>query len=311
MNSYPHISVLLEETIAAFSGLNLSYFIDGTLGAGGHSEAILKHHPEIEKMIGIDQDLSALEIAKKRLDSWQNKIEFVHSNFSDFDRFLNVFEGKKPQGILVDIGVSSMQLDTPERGFSFNTDGPLDMRMNKEQLLTAETIINEWPEESLAEIFRDYGEEKHWRLAARAVVKERKKARIQTTTQFVSALRPYLERGAKKGLHPLTLVFQGLRIAVNEELSVLRIFLDKAIDSLEKGGRLAVISFHSLEDRIVKNAMRFAASDKWETSGIGGLFRDKEPVVSMITKKPIEASDKEVQNNPRSRSAKLRVVEKR
>ena len=310
MNQLPHIPVLLNEVLEVFSETSLPYFIDGTLGAGGHAKALLENHPEIQCYFGIDQDLNALAIAKERLADWPEKVVFQHGNFAQFDQYFSAFTTVAPQGILVDLGVSSMQLDRAERGFSFMRDGPLDMRMNQTDSLTAEEIINEWPEERLGEIFRDFGEEKHWRLAARTVASERKKAPIRTTNELVAVLKPVLEWRSKKGIHPLTLVFQGLRIAVNRELDVLELFLTKAIERLPSKGRLAVISFHSLEDRIVKNAMRLAASDKWDTSGLGGLFRDKDPIVKLITRKPLEASEEECRLNGRSRSAKLRVIEK-
>lgn len=189
-------------------------------------------------------------------------------------------------------------------------EGPLDMRMNPLEGITAADIVNTWPEADLGKIFREYGEEKQWRAAARAIVKTRATHPFVTTQDLKNVLYPVLARFSKKGIHPLTLIFQALRICVNKELEVLETFLPKAIDSLTEGGRLAVISFHSLEDRIVKGHMRLAASDKWETSGLGGLFRDKEPTIKLMTKKPIESTDQEIHLNPRSRSAKLRVAEK-
>jgi 16S rRNA (cytosine1402-N4)-methyltransferase len=310
MNPSPHYSVLLAEVIEAFAPLSLKVVVDGTLGAGGHAQALLEHHPEIEYYVGIDQDPHALALAAERLKPWQEKLYLKHGNFAQFDEFLTELSLSSAQAILVDLGVSSMQLDQAERGFSFMQDGPLDMRMNPLAELTAAEIVNTWSEQELGRIFREYGEEKQWRAAARAIVKARQSQPFVTTKDLKSVLSPVLFRFSKKGINPLTLVFQGLRICVNRELEVLESFLPKAIDSLAPGGRLVVISFHSLEDRIVKTEMRLAASDKWETSGLSGLFRDKKPTVKLVTKKPIESSIEEVQSNPRSRSAKLRVVEK-
>lgn len=306
-----HVSVLKQEVVEAFEGCPLAVFVDGTLGAGGHAEAILQAHPEIKLYLGIDQDPSALEIAAKRLEPWKDKLVLKHGNFSQFDQFLHELGHPFAQGILVDLGVSSMQIDQAERGFSFSREGPLDMRMNPKQSLTAAEVVNHWSEQELGRIFRDYGEEKKWRIAAQVIVKARKERYIQTTADLAAVLRAVLPWNPKKGINPLTLIFQAIRIAVNQELDVLEILLAKAIKALSRGGRLAIISFHSLEDRRVKQETQLAASDKWETSGIGGLFRDKIPEVDLLTRKPIVPTEEEIRLNPRSRSAKLRVVQKR
>ncbi len=311
MDSFPHHPVLLNEIIHAFDSLALHVVIDGTVGAGGHAEALLQHHPEIRYYIGIDQDPEALALAAERLKPWTSKIVFKHGNFAQFDDFIRELSLPAPNGILVDLGVSSMQLDQAQRGFSFMQEGPLDMRMNPHLSLTAADVVNSWSEKELGRIFREYGEEKQWRAAARTIVQARQSRPFLKTSDLKAVLLPVLARYAKKSIHPLTLVFQALRICVNRELEVLETFLPKALDLLAPKGRLAVISFHSLEDRIVKTHMRLAASDKWETSGLGGgLFQDKEPTVKLITKKPIEANKEEIFLNPRSRSAKLRVIEK-
>lgn len=310
MHASPHYSVLLAEVIQNFEPLALHVVVDGTLGAGGHAQAILERHPEIQYYIGIDQDPHALTLAEARLKPWSSKLFLKHGNFAQFDQFLQELSLSAANAILVDLGVSSMQLDQAMRGFSFMQEGPLDMRMNPLSGETAADIVNTWSEQELGRIFREYGEEKQWRAAARAIVRARCSQPFITTKDLKALLTPILARFAKKGIHPVTLVFQALRICVNRELEVLETFLPKAMDYLSPGGRLAVISFHSLEDRIVKTHMRLAASDKWETTGLSGLFRDKEPTVKLITKKPIEPSEEEVQQNPRSRSAKLRVIEK-
>lgn len=303
MHSYPHTSVLLNECLSAFSGKPIQIFVDGTLGAGGHSEAILSSHPEIVHFIGIDQDQEALEIAKKRLGE---KGTFIHGNFADLLIYLKNLQIEAVDGILVDLGVSSMQLDRSERGFSFMRDGPLDMRMDQQGDLTAADIVNHWGEKALADLIYRYGEEKQSRRIARAICAGRP---FHTTLELAACIEKNIKR-TNWDIHPATKTFQALRIAVNEELARLEQFLTAALHALKKGGRLAVITFHSLEDRMVKQRFVYEASDKESTSGIGGLFAFKEPRVNILTKKPIEATEEEIKLNPRSRSAKLRIIEK-
>lgn len=306
----PHQSVLLQEVIQSFDTIHpLHYFVDGTLGAGGHSAAILEAHKELTTLIGIDQDPTALELASQRLKPWRDKVNLMRGNFASLIELVSSLDLKKIDGMLLDIGVSSMQFDQAERGFSFTYNGPLDMRMNPEQSLTAAEVVNTYSEADIGRIFRDYGEEKQWRNAARTIIAARTNKPILTTFDLVEVLRPIFS-WKKKGINPLTLIFQGLRIYVNRELEVLEQVIPEAIELLAPGARLAIISFHSLEDRIVKNAFRFAASDKLNTSGIGGLFLDKEPTVKIVTRKPLCPTEEEIANNPRCRSAKLRVVEK-
>lgn len=310
MDSSPHLSVLLRETLTAFQGMKLKCFIDGTVGAGGHLEAISKEHQECLTFIGFDQDETALNLTEQRLrSSLQNKLLLIRANFSSMKSELLKKGIESVSGILVDIGVSSMQLDTPERGFSFMRCGPLDMRMDQSGPLTAADIVNTWDEKHLAEIFFRYGEESQGRKAAKAIV-ARRKSRPFTTTEELRDLMKETLFSRRFDLHPATKVFQALRIAVNDELSHLEKFLEDAFDLLEPSGRLAVISFHSLEDRIVKTAFNYMASDKVSTSGIGGMFLSKEPKGHVVTKKPIVPTEFEIQENPRSRSAKLRVFEK-
>lgn len=308
--SYPHYSVLLSEVLQSFASSEIKIFLDGTLGAGGHAQALLEAHPEIELYIGIDQDPSALAIAAERLKPWQKKLCLRQTNFGQFDLLLKELGIAQVHGMLVDLGVSSMQIDQAQRGFSFSREGPLDMRMDPTASLKAEEIVNTWSEKELGRIFRDYGEEKQWRKAAQAIVIARSQQRISTTAQLATVLDTVLYRNYKKGINPLTLIFQALRICTNGELERLETFMSKAFDFIAPKGRLAVISFHSLEDRIVKNQIRFLASDKWETTGLGGIFRDKDPTVVSLTRKPIIPSDEEISINARSRSAKLRVAEK-
>lgn len=305
----PHISVLSRELLETFKEKKLRTFVDATLGAGGHSEAFLASHPEIELLIGIDQDPFARQTAEKRLFPWKKQLRLIPGNFRNLRSILTGLSIDKVDGIIFDLGVSSMQLDMPEKGFSFSKEGPLDMRMDPSLETSAEDIVNTWSEGDLGRIFREYGEEKKWRACAKTIVEKRKESRIQSTQQLVQVLRPCLHF-SKKGINPLTLIFQALRIAVNRELEALEEAIPQAIACLSKGGRLGIISFHSLEDRIVKNSFRFAASDKMDTSGLAGVFLDKQPEVALLQRKPITPSDEEIAENPRSRSAKLRVIEK-
>jgi len=307
MNDHGHISVLLDEVVDAFADRDLYDFFDGTLGAGGHAAALLSKHPEMKRYLGVDRDPDALEIASRRLLPWRKIFSCERGNFlSVINQSDTLFDG-----ILLDLGVSSMQLDRAEKGFSFSKEGPLDMRMDPSEELSAFIVVNEWTEEELGYIFRAYGEEPQWRRAARAIVEARLAGPIETTAALADLLRAALKRNPKKKVDPVTLIFQAIRIAVNGELAAIEKALPIMIEHLKPYGRLAVISFHSLEDRIVKNVFRFAASDKYDTSGAGGLFLDKEPLVNLVTRKPIIAGDREIAVNPRARSAKLRIVEKR
>lgn len=312
MSTNLHVSVLLNEIIQIFSEIRIETFVDCTLGAGGHSFSILETHPEIKRLVGIDQDPTARDLAEKKLRNWKEKVSVIPGNFTGFSHYLDDLQIDKVDGILIDLGVSSMQLDRPEKGFSFLHEGPLDMRMDPENPVTAEIIVNQWSEQEIGRIFRNYGEEKQWRGAARAVVEARTRHPLRTTKDLSAALMPVLGwKASKKKINPLTLVFQALRIAVNRELEVLEHLLPQALDRLSPGGRLAVISFHSLEDRIVKQFFQYQASDKEDTKGLSGLFLDKKPAVRIITKKPVIPNEAEILLNPRSRSAKLRVAEKR
>ncbi len=293
----------MQECLDAFADLRLDIFFDGTLGAGGHAKAILEAHPEIVQYIGCDRDKSALVLAAQNLDPWKDKIKFVHGNFSAIDDHL---QGVEVGGILLDLGVSSMQLDQKDRGFSFSKEGPLDMRMDTSSDLTASDIVNTWSEDKLSQIFHNYGEMKNARKFAKALAEQRKKTKFETTKQFAEWTASVLGRGRKK-LHPATLVFQALRIAVNAELESVWQGVFKALNALKPGGRLGVISFHSLEDRIVKNLFRQAARPdyEWGEERVEGL-----PGIKLLTKKPIVPSYEEVRANPRARSSKLRIAER-
>jgi 16S rRNA (cytosine1402-N4)-methyltransferase len=284
-----HIPVLLKQVLEAFAGSHLKVYADLTLGAGGHASAILEAHPEIEIFVGCDQDPYALDLAKQKLEPFASKLHLYHTNFSDLKE-ISSHLGVTFDGILADLGVSSMQLDQAERGMSFSKSGPLDMRMNPEDRLTAAEIVNRYSEDKIAFIFREYGEEPAWRKAAKAVVEARQKKKFVTTQDLADVLFKICIRKGK--INPLTRVFQGLRIATNRELDVLQTLLDEADSLLSPGGRLAIISFHSLEDRLVKQS-----------------FRQKNRL-KIITKKPLEADEEEIALNPRSRSAKIRIAER-
>jgi len=291
VNKLPHIPVLVQEILEFFSEGKLHYFVDGTMGAAGHAKKILENHPEIKLYIGCDKDTKALEIAEKELQPFKDRIKFKHGDFAKIDEFLAEENISCADGVLLDLGVSSMQLESKERGFSFMHEAPLDMRMDRRKELTAEKVVNEYSEKMLAEIFQKYGEEFQYKQIAKAIAIARRKKRIKTTVDLIQVITPSLRRKRKR-IHPATLVFQALRIFVNKELESIEIGVHKAIEKLCNGGKIAVISFHSLEDRIVKN-----------------LFRSSKNL-EIITKKPIRPSMEEIKSNPRSRSSKLRLARK-
>lgn len=311
----PHYSVLFKETLA---GLNLTpqgRYIDGTLGAGGHSYGILQATAPTGRLLGLDADPVALAIAAKRLQEFGDRAKLVQSNFAQLAEVARQEDFVPVQGVLLDLGVSSMQLDDPNRGFSFQGDGPLDMRFGPVQgKLTAATIVNTWPEDRLVKLFFELGEEPQARRFARAIIEARKQTRFETTGQLASLLAKMGGKPAgrdKRPINPATRVFQALRMEVNHELERLTEGLAGAVEVLAPGGRLAVISFHSLEDRVVKRFMQHEASDKIvPEGGPPGLSFPKERRLTIITKKPLEASSAELAENRRSRSAKLRVAEK-
>lgn len=286
-----HNPVLLPAVLNVFEGQELKVFFEGTVGAGGHARALLEAHPEIERYLACDRDPAALEAAAKNLAPWGKKVEWIRGPYADLECYLDEKGIREIDGFLIDIGVSSMQLDTRERGFSFTGEAPLDMRMDPEQSLTAAKLVNELPEKELARIFFEYGEERRSRQVARAIVEARKKRRIRTTAELVAIVKPVTVWGK---IHPATRVFQALRIVVNDELGQLQRGLDAAIGRVRQGGRIAAISFHSLEDRIVKNR-----------------FRDAKARLTILTKKPLGPTDDEIKRNSRSRSAKLRAAEKK
>lgn len=301
-----HIAVLLDEVINALTVPRApARVIDGTLGAGGHTHALLS--AGVGEVLGLDQDASALQLARHNLAPFGGRLHVQQVNYEWMDTAAHAVGWDGVGGILLDVGVSSMQLDQPERGFSFGQDGPLDMRMNRDVGITAADVVNTWPADELARAFQQYGEERHSRKLARVIVDNRPYTRTAELVRVIEAHKP---AQWKEKIHPATRVFQALRIVVNDELGVLERVIPKAIDLLDVGGRLAIISFHSLEDRIVKRAFRHAALDCVCPSSQPICTCDKQATVKVLTRKPLVASSDEVAANPRSRSAKLRVVEK-
>lgn len=298
-----HRPVLLEETLAGLDPKPGEIFFDGTVGGGGHSEAILQRILPDGFLYGTDQDADALAFAQTRLGALSNRFELWRLNFQEALRSCPM---PPLDGILLDIGVSSYQLDTAERGFSFMKDGPLDMRMDQRQALTAADIVNTWNEEDIANVLWEYGEERFSRRIARMIVKYREDKPFTTTLQLAEAIARMMPRST---IHPATRTFQGLRIAVNRELAVLADAIPLAVERLKPGGRLAIISFHSLEDRIVKTTFKRLATGCQCPPKLPCVCNEK-PVVRLLKSKPFEATEEEIRENPRSRSAKLRVVQK-
>ena len=310
MTGFHHVSVLLDECI---EGLNIrpdGIYVDGTLGGAGHSCQIVRRL-ESGRLIGIDRDTTALKAAGERLAPFADRTTLVHSNFSEITSVLEDLNISGVDGILLDLGVSSPQLDDGERGFSYMADAPLDMRMNREDSLSAHTVVNTWPYEELRRILNVYGEERYAPQIAAAICRRREQAPIATTLELVDVIRSAMPAAAlREKQHPAKRSFQAIRIAVNDELGAVERVMSGAIDALNPGGRLAVITFHSLEDRIVKNAMADAARGCVCPPNFPVCVCGRTPKVRLITRKPITASDEELERNPRARSAKLRICEK-
>lgn len=283
--------------------------IDGTLGAGGHTAALLDRG--VGAVLGLDCDLMALEIARANLTAYDDRVHLAHASYGDMHEQAARLGWDRVDAILLDLGVSSMQLDTPERGFAFRTEGPLDMRFDPSDTggsrPTAADLVNTLDERELADLFFRYGEERDSRRLARAVVRERPFA---TTSELATVIEKASPRRYEQKIHPATRVFQALRIAVNDELGVIESTLPQAINLLRPGGRLAVISFHSLEDRVVKDAFRLASTDCICPPKMPICVCGHHASVRLVTRKPLIADEAEIAQNPRSRSAKLRVVEK-
>ena len=310
MTEFHHVSVLLDECI---EGLNIKpdgIYVDGTLGGAGHSSQIAKRLTT-GRLIGIDRDPVALKAAGERLAPYADRVTLVHSNFCEIAQVLKDLDIAGVDGILLDLGVSSPQLDDGSRGFSYMADAPLDMRMNSEDTLTAYDVVNSWSYEELRRILFDYGEERYAPKIASAICKKREEKPIETTLELVDVIRGAMPAQAlREKQHPAKRSFQAIRIAVNDELGSVEKVMKDAIPCLNPGGRLAVITFHSLEDRIVKTAMAGAAKGCTCPPSFPVCVCGKKPQVQVITRKPIVSGDEELERNPRARSAKLRVCEK-
>lgn len=311
MTGYTHTPVLLAEVLAALQPHPGGVYLDGTLGGGGHAAAVLQQAQPGGHLLGIDADPAALQATRERLVALPPELAppgsytLVQDNFGNIAAIAQAHNITAIDGLLLDLGVSSHQLDTPERGFAFSMDGPLDMRFDPTQEVTAADLVNRLDEQPLADLIYRYGEERASRRIARRLVERRRQKHIMSTSELATLVAQALGGpGRRGGMHPATRTFQALRIAVNNELGQLEAALPQAVALLRPGGRLAVISFHSLEDRIVKQFFR-------AESGYGGSAAPERPVrLRIITKKPVEASASEVQANPRSRSARLRVAER-
>lgn len=308
---FQHKSVLLQECIDALNIRPDGIYLDGTLGGAGHSSQIARRLTEGGRLIGVDRDRTALAAAKERLAPYADRVTLVHSNFAEIDAILDSLGIPAVDGMLFDLGVSSPQLDDASRGFSYMADAPLDMRMDKDDALTAGEVVNTWPQGELRRILYDYGEERYAPQIAAAICRAREKAPIETTLELVDIIRSAMPAQAlREKQHPAKRSFQAIRIAVNDELGAVSRMMQAAVGRLNPGGRLAVITFHSLEDRIVKSEMQQAARGCTCPPEFPVCVCGKMPLVKLVTRKPIVSGPAELEENPRARSAKLRVAEK-
>ncbi|ANU22821.1 S-adenosyl-L-methionine-dependent methyltransferase mraW [Planococcus donghaensis MPA1U2] len=308
---FNHTTVLLHETV---DGLNVrpdGIYVDCTLGGAGHSEYLVQQLSDQGHLYCFDQDATAIAHAKEKLQEYLHRITFIHANFKFLKEELEMHGVEKVDGILYDLGVSSPQLDTPERGFSYHNDAPLDMRMDQSAELSAYHVVNEWSFEDLVRIFYRYGEEKFSKQIARKIEAAREKQPIETTGQLVECIKDGIPAFARrKGGHPAKRVFQAIRIAVNDELGAAETSLQDAVSLLAIGGRISVITFHSLEDRLCKAIFKEASSLPELPPNLPVIPDGMEPILKLITRKPILPSEEELEHNNRSRSAKLRIAEK-
>ena len=308
---FSHKSVLLNETIDALHIKPDGIYVDGTLGGGGHSYEICKRLSDKGRLIGIDQDAAAIEAASERLGEFKDRVTIIRSNYCEMKRQLNSIGVTAVDGIILDLGVSSYQLDTAERGFTYREDVPLDMRMDQRQARTAKDIVNEYSEMELYRIIRDYGEDKFAKNIAKHIVQARQEKPLETTGELIQAIKAAIPMKVRAvGGHPAKKTFQAIRIELNNELGVLKDSLDDMIDLLNDGGRLCIITFHSLEDRIVKNHFRTSehpciCPKEFPVCVCGRISKGK-----VVTRKPILPGETELEENSRSKSAKLRVFER-
>src|SRR3989454_8596471 len=308
--SAPHRPVLLRETIELLAAERGGLFVDCTVGLGGHSEAILEASTDAQ-VLGIDRDEEALELARERLAQYGSRFRAVHADFRELTRVLATAKVRQVRGVLADLGVSSLQLDSPSRGFSFRHEAPLDMRMDISRGETAAELLGRLSEVEIARIIFEYGEERHSRRIARAIVRRREQGEpVTTTSQLASLVERTTGPGKQRRIHPATRTFQALRIAVNRELENLDRFVTDAVDHLEPDGRLAVISFHSLEDRIVKRTLGKLSGRCQCPPRVPRCICGARKTVEILTRRPITPGDEEIAVNPRARSAKLRACRK-
>ena len=301
-----HVPVLLDEVIAGLQPQRGGYFVDCTVGLGGHAAAILERISPSGRLLGIDADPEAIKVSQDKLSDYGEAVTLVNDNFVNLEAICGRYHFHPVDGILFDIGVSSLQLDTAERGFSFHLDAPLNMRFDPGQGLTASDIVNSFSEQELAKLIEKYGEERHSRRIARYIVQNRP---IATTVELASLVKQ-ASSGKRAKIHPATRTFMAIRIAVNSELQNLELALKQTINLLRPGGRLTVISYHSLEDRIVKQFMRSAASSCLCPPGTVVCRCGHVPTLKLISRKVIKPTSLEIESNPRSRSAKLRIAER-
>jgi 16S rRNA (cytosine1402-N4)-methyltransferase len=308
---FEHKTVLLNEAV---EGLNIKpdgLYVDCTLGGAGHSLAIVSKLTKGGKLFAFDQDSLAIEHAKEKLKSYQDQVVLIKSNFSYLNERLEDLGIDEVDGIVFDLGVSSPQLDLPERGFSYHHDAPLDMRMDQQSDLSAYDVVNHWPYEKLVRIFFHYGEEKFSKQIARKIEAHREKKHIETTGELVEIIKEGIPAPARRtGGHPAKRVFQAIRIAVNDELQVFEDTLTDAISLTKKGGRISVITFHSLEDRICKTIFKEQSTGPVLPHGLPMIPEEYQPIIKLVNRKPIVASEVELEENKRARSAKLRIAEK-
>ena len=307
---FGHVPVLFDEVMEALNVKPGGIYVDGTVGGGGHSSGICERLGESGHLVAVDRDIEALTAAEKRLEPYLCSKTFVHANYSDI-RAIEAAAGGKVSGILLDLGVSSYQLDNPERGFSYMNDAPLDMRMDASDRLTAYEVVNGYSEDELARIIKDYGEERWARRIAEFIARERKTSPIESTDRLTEIIKAAIPAKARRtGPHPAKRTFQAIRIEVNDELGHLREAVERLPDLLESGGRIAVITFHSLEDRIVKTEFERRLDPCTCPKEFPVCVCGKKADVKRVTRKPVVPDEKETEENPRARSAKLRVLEK-
>lgn len=308
---FHHVPVLLQETLDALAIKPEGKYVDCTLGGAGHSTEIVKRLGEEGRLIGLDQDENALKAAGERLAPFGERVQLVKTNFEHIAAVIERLGIGPVDGVLMDIGVSSHQLDEAERGFSFHNDAPLDMRMDRQNPLTAGVVVNEWSEEELSRILWEYGEERWSKRIAQFIVKARAKQPLTSTGDLVEVIKAAIPAAARReGGHPARRSFQAIRIAVNDELGVLERGLAGALQALAPGGRLAVITFHSLEDRIVKQTFNQWVNPCTCPPALPVCACGKKPLAAHVTRKPVSAGEAELEANPRSRSAKLRAITK-